>query len=88
MPWSHTSPMDQKTQFIADYLRDRLSMTELCELYGGSRKPAYNGIGTILHSGLSVDRPSASPSIACGYEARHYLATSYPIRISAILCFI
>ena len=38
MPWSHTSPMDQKTQFIADYLRDHVSVTELCELYGVSRK--------------------------------------------------
>ena len=36
MPWRHTSPMDQKTQLIADYLRDRLSVTELCELYGVS----------------------------------------------------
>src|SRR5262245_20707818 len=38
MPWSQTTPMDQKTQFIADYLRKRLSITELCELYGISRK--------------------------------------------------
>jgi hypothetical protein len=63
-----------KTQFIADYLRDRLSMTELCELYGVSRKPAYNGIGTILHSGLPFDSPSASPSIPCRCDGRHYLA--------------
>ncbi len=27
MPWSQTSPLDQSTQFIADYLRDRLSVT-------------------------------------------------------------
>src|SRR6266496_4862040 len=26
MPWSETSPMDQKTQFIADYLRRSLSI--------------------------------------------------------------
>jgi hypothetical protein len=32
MPWSQTSPMDQKTQFIADYLRETLCMSELCEL--------------------------------------------------------
>jgi hypothetical protein len=30
--------MDQNTQFSADYLRDRLAMTELCELYSVSRK--------------------------------------------------
>jgi hypothetical protein len=29
MPWSQLSPMDQKTQFIADYLRRSLSITEL-----------------------------------------------------------
>ena len=34
MPWSQTSPMDQRTQFIADYLREVLSITELCNLYG------------------------------------------------------
>jgi transposase len=38
MPWSQTSPLDQKTPFIADDLRDRLAMTSLCGLYGVSRK--------------------------------------------------
>ena len=37
MPWREASPMDQRTQFIADHLRDVLSITELCELYGISR---------------------------------------------------
>ena len=32
MPWSETSTMDQRTQFIADYLREVLSVTELCDL--------------------------------------------------------
>ena len=32
MPWSHLAPMDQKTQLMAAYLRDRLSITELCQL--------------------------------------------------------
>ncbi len=41
MPWNQTSPMDQRTQFIADYLRGRLSMTELCDSYGVSRKTGY-----------------------------------------------
>ena len=30
--------MDQRTQFIADYQRDSLAITELCEHYGISRK--------------------------------------------------
>ena len=37
MPWKEASPMDQRTQFIADYLRDLLSITELCAMYGVTR---------------------------------------------------
>ena len=44
MPWSHLSPLDQRTQFIADYLRRGLSVTELCEHYGISRKSGYKWI--------------------------------------------
>ncbi len=36
--------MDQKTQFIADYLRTTLSVSALCDLYGISRKTAYKWI--------------------------------------------
>jgi putative transposase len=66
MPWSHTSPMDQKTQFIADYLRDRLSMTELCQLYGVSRKTGYKWVDRYLtHGPQGLEerprRPSTSP---------------------------
>jgi transposase len=43
--------MDQKTQFIADYLRQQLSMTELCELYGISRKSGYKLIDRYLQYG-------------------------------------
>jgi hypothetical protein len=34
MPWRAASPMDQRTQFIADFLQDALSITELCAPYG------------------------------------------------------
>ena len=51
MPWSQTSPMDQKTQFIADYLREVLSVTELCDLYGVSRKTACKWIDRYLTQG-------------------------------------
>jgi putative transposase len=51
MPWSQTSPMDQKTRFIADYLREVLSITELCALYGVSRKTGYKWIDRYLRQG-------------------------------------
>ena len=41
MPWSRTSPMAEKTKFIADYLRKILGVSELCDLYGISRKTGH-----------------------------------------------
>lgn len=66
MPWSHTSPMDQRTQFIADYLRESLNITELCDRYGVSRKTGYKWIDRYLHLGPAgleehSRRPSRSP---------------------------
>lgn len=51
MPWSQTTPMDQRTQFIADFLRHSLSITELCEHYGVSRKTGYKWIERYLRLG-------------------------------------
>src|SRR4051812_3793400 len=51
MPWSETSPMDQKTKFIADYLRHSLPFSELCPDYGISRKTGYKWIDRYLHDG-------------------------------------
>jgi len=67
MPWSETSPMDQKTQFIADHLRQTLTVTELCELYGISRKTGYKWIERYLRSGPAgledrSRRPHGSPN--------------------------
>jgi putative transposase len=58
--------MDQQTQFIADYLRDRLTMTELCELYSVSRKTGYKwGARYLTHGPQGIEersrRPSTSP---------------------------
>lgn len=67
MPWSQTSPMDQRTQFIADYLRGTLSVTELCALYGISRKTGYKFIERYLRQGPAgleerSRRPHESPN--------------------------
>ena len=66
MPWSHTSPMDQTTPFIADSLRERLSVPELCELYGVSRQTGSTGLARSLMPGPQglaerSRRPSPSP---------------------------
>lgn len=67
MPWRETSPMDQRTQFIADYLRGTLTVTELCQLYGISRKTAYKWIDRYLRQGPAgleeqSRRPRHSPN--------------------------
>src|SRR5438445_7705587 len=66
MPWRNASPMDQRTQFIADYLRDSLAITELCEHYGISRKTGYKWIERYLRQGPAgleerSRRPRRSP---------------------------
>lgn len=81
MPWSQTSPMDQKTKFIADYLRGCFSITELCERFGVSRKTGYKLIDRYLRCGPAgleerSRRPHQSPNatdpeiIAALLEAR------------------
>lgn len=67
MPWSETSPMDQRIQFIADFLRESLPVTELCELYGVSRKTGYKWIERYLRAGPAgleerSRRPCSSPN--------------------------
>lgn len=84
MPWSQTLPMDQRTQFIADYLRQVLSVSELCELYGVSRKTGYKWIERYLRQGPAgleerSRRPHESPNqtaqeiVAALLEARRRL---------------
>ena len=57
MPWRDTLPMDQRTQFIADHLRDALSITELCAVYGVSRKTGYKWIDRYLRQGPASGEP-------------------------------
>jgi transposase InsO family protein len=54
--------MDQKTQFIADYLRETFSVTELCDMYKVSRKTAYKWIDRYLRQGpAGLDDRSRKP---------------------------
>lgn len=52
MPWKETCPMDQRVAFIADWLRNEWTMTELATRYAISRKTAYKW----------VDRYQADPT--------------------------
>jgi putative transposase len=41
MPWGETCAMEERLRFVADVLSGDETMTELCELYGISRKTGY-----------------------------------------------
>jgi putative transposase len=67
--------MDQRTQFIADYLRDRLSVTELCELYSISRKTGYKWIDRYLtHGPQGLEERSRRPSTSPRHTPDHVVA--------------
>jgi putative transposase len=67
--------MDQKTQFITDYWRDRLSVTELCTLYGVSRKTAYTWIDRYLtHGPQGLEERSRRPSTSPRHTPDHVVA--------------
>ena len=66
MPWKEELPMDQKTQFVSEYLRDSLSFTELCQRYHISRKTGYKWIARYEAQGPAgladrSRRPHSSP---------------------------
>lgn len=82
MPWSETSPMDQRIEFIADFLRHLVPVSELCERFGISRKTAYKWAARYQAHGLEGlnDRsrrphscPHAIPTaiVQALLEARH-----------------
>jgi len=69
--------MDRRVEFLADYLRDSFSMSELCERYGIARKTGYKWVDRYQASGPEglVDqsrRPHSSPS-ATAQEIRQAL---------------
>ena len=65
MPWSETTPMDQKTQFIADYLRGVFSFTELCAHYAVSRETGYRLVRRYVEEGPAGSKSArADPTAA------------------------
>jgi putative transposase len=67
MPWSDTSPMDERLQFVVDVRRAHESMTSLCARYGISRKTGYQVYARYLREGPAglleqSRRPHTSPT--------------------------
>jgi hypothetical protein len=51
MPWSETTAMEQRVQFIRDWLSARLTIADLCALYDISRKTGYKWIERYVERG-------------------------------------
>jgi putative transposase len=71
--------MDERVQFIADYLRGRWSTSELCRRYGISRKPAYKWIDRYDRDGprgleARTSQPGSNPQTTPGGIAQAILA--------------
>ncbi len=62
MPWSQTSPMQQRTLFVADFLRGTRSITDLCIEYRISRKTGYKWIDRyVRHGPAGLEEESRRP---------------------------
>ena len=66
MPFAGVSAIDEKTRFIAGYLAQRYSDTDLYRIYGISRRTGYKWIGLYEPEGASglierCHRPSSCP---------------------------
>jgi transposase len=63
--------MDQRTQFIADHLRDVMSLTELCALYSVSRKTGYKWIDRyVRHGPAGLEEGSRRPAALAESDCR------------------
>ena len=51
MPWNETDAMEQRIQFIQDWLRRTHHLSDLCALYGISRKTGYKWIDRYMQDG-------------------------------------
>ena len=51
MPWSETNAMEQRVQFIRDWLTHKYRISDLCTTYGVSRKTGYKWIERYMTHG-------------------------------------
>jgi putative transposase len=81
MPWNQTTPMDQKTQFVADYLRETFSFTELCARYAVSRETGYKLIRRYLERGpQGLEELSRRPYTSPNQTAPHIVEALLELR--------
>src|SRR5688500_16424605 len=68
MPWSETTPMDERLQFVADVRRAREEMAVLCRRYGVSRKTGYKWLARYAAEGAAGLRERSHRPQTCPHE--------------------
>lgn len=65
MPWSETTAMEQRVQFIRDWRAARHTLVDLCALYDISRKTGYKWIARYIEEGPDglLDRPHTARTV-------------------------
>ena len=58
MPWSETSPLNERQRFIRDYRSGLYSMTELCLRFRVSRKTSYKWVRRFEEEGIEFAYPT------------------------------
>ena len=74
MPWSCSSPMDQKIRFIADYQRHFFSLAELCSRFGVSRKTGYKWRSRYHEEGVPGLEDRSHAPHSCPHKLEEHVA--------------
>src|SRR5215203_4714123 len=75
MPWMETHRLDQRAQFIAAFLSQQWSMTELCSRFGVSRPTGYKWV--------TRHQMGGAPALADGSHAPHSCPHRTPSALTA-----
>ena len=74
MPWTETSPVDQRQRFIADVRAGLYSMTELCARYGISRTAGYKWVARADEGGRQALADRSRAPLHCPHRIPTALA--------------
>lgn len=75
MPWSVTTPVTQRHDFIEDYFRDLYSMTALCAHYGISRRVGYKWLERFTTEGAAGLRDRRRAPRSCPHRTPEAVVT-------------
>lgn len=78
MPWSETTPVDERLQFIQDALSDRFTMAGLCARYGVSRRVGYKWLARYEEEGR--------PGLRDRSRAPHHCPHRIEPAVAELLC--